>query len=417
MTISLFDYQKKAISQLKTGSILRGGVGSGKSLTALGYFYEIECGGSLTKEEQLMAHPKDLYVITTARKRDSLDWEKECAHLSISSDRESSISGIKLVVDSWNNIGKYKEIKNAFFIFDEQKLVGYGSWVKSFLRIAKHNGWILLSATPGDTWMDYVPVFIANGFFKNKTEFTRKHVVYNTFSSYPKIDRYVDTDILFKYKRRILVKMEYEKKTIDNIVQLVVPHDKDKFNQVYKERWNPYKNLPIKAASEACYTLRRVVNSDPSRLEAILELVKKHRRLIVFYNFDYELEILRTLKEKTNIPVAEYNGHYHEEIPQSESWIYLAQYVSAGEAWNCIETNAIVLYSRNYSYKITTQAMGRIDRQNTPFQNLYYYFLTSNSSIDRDIQKAYVEKKNFNERRFSKKTGLATETYAIIEEE
>ncbi len=396
MKISLFDYQKKAVSELKPGSILWGGVGSGKSLTALAYFYTVECGGSMEPEFTKMKTPKDLYIITTPRKRDELDWNGEAANFGLSKDNY-------LHVDSWNNIGKYKEVKNAFFIFDEQKVVGYGSWVKSFLKISKTNNWILLSATPGDTWMDYLPVFIANGFYKNKSDFVRNHVVYNTYTNYPKIDRYVEVGKLEKLKRKVLVKMDYHKRTVDNIVKMVVPYNEYKFKQIYEKRWNPFKNKPIETSSEACYAMRQVVNSDPSRFDAVLQLWEKHRKIIVFYNFDYELDILRRLNDVLDIPVAEYNGHLHEPVPTGDSWIYLAQYLSAGEAWNCIETNAIVLYSRNYSYRQTVQAMGRIDRQNTPFLNLYYYFLTSDSEIDLGIGKAYSAKKNFNEVKFIRK--------------
>jgi hypothetical protein len=395
MPIKLFDYQKKAVSGLKTGSILWGGVGSGKSLTALAYYYIVECGGSIEPEITKMKTQKLLYIITTPKKRDSLDWNREAANFGLIKDTH-------FFVDSWNNIGKYKEIKNAFFIFDEQKVVGYGAWVKAFIKIAKMNNWILLTATPGDTWMDYLPVFIANGFYKNKTDFTRQHVVYNTFTNYPKIDRYVETGRLEKYKRQILVKMEYKKKTIDNIVKLVVPYNEKKFNRIKEDRWNPYKNRPIQTASEYFYSMRQVVNSDPSRFEAILQLLNQHKKLIIFYNFDYELDILRRLNDVLEVPVAEYNGHLHEPLPQGDSWVYIAHYLSAGEAWNCVETNAIILYSRSYSYKQTIQAMGRIDRQNTPFLNLYYYFLTSDSWIDNEIAKSFGKKKNFNEHKYYK---------------
>jgi hypothetical protein len=393
--ISLFDYQKKAVSELKPGSILWGSVGSGKSLTALAYFYIVECGGAMEPEFKEMKTPKDLYVITTPRKRDELDWDGEAANFGIS--KESSTQGIRFTVDSWNNIAKYDKVQNAFFIFDEQKVVGYGAWVKAFLKIAKSNKWILLTATPGDTWSDYLPIFIANGFFKNKTEFTRDHVVYNTYTSYPKIDRYVNEGKLQRLKRQILVKMDYKKKTIDHIITVLVSYNEKKFDKIFKDRWNPFKNKPIENGSEYYYSMRKVVNSDPSRLDAIVELWKKHKKLIVFYNFDYELDMLRRLNDILAVQIAEYNGHLHEPIPQGDSWIYLAQYISAGEAWNCIETNAIVLYSRNYSYKQTIQAMGRIDRQNTPFLNLYYYFLSSDSWIDQAVAKAYKLKKNFNE--------------------
>lgn len=408
MPISLFDHQKKAVSELHTGAVLWGGVGSGKSRTALGYFYTVEVGGELDPITG-PTKPKDLYIITTARKRDSHDWEKEAAIFGLSTKRDCSVGDILVTVDSWNNIAKYKEVKNAFFIFDEQRISGSGSWVRSFYKIAKSNTWILLSATPGDVWIDYLPLFVANGFYKNKSEFVREHVVYNTYTNYPKIDRYVNTGKLLKLRNKILVKMEYTKRTISHIISIPVEYNVYNMGRVFEDRWNPYKNKPIENASEAGYTMRKVANSHPSRFEAVLALLQKHPKLIIFYNFDYELDILRRLNDILDIPVAEYNGHLHEPVPEGDSWVYLAHYVSAGEAWNCTETNAIVLYSRNYSYRITIQAMGRIDRQNTPFKELYYYFLTSDSEIDRAIAKRYSEKKNFNEGSFFKKR-FATQT-------
>jgi hypothetical protein len=390
--ISLFEHQKLAVEQLRTGSILCGGVGSGKSLTALAYYFLKEC------EE--MSKPKDLYIITTAAKRDTLDWERECALLMLSRDRDASISAIKVTVDSWNNINKYINIIGAFFIFDEQRVVGSGSWVKSFLKIVKSNNWILLSATPGDTWMDYIPTFIANGFYKNRTEFIRNHVSYNTFTKYPKVDHYVEIGKLMHLKNRIIVSMLYSKQTRPHQINIIASFDKDKFELVYKKRWNPFENKPIKDISQYCYTMRRVVNSDPHRIKIVKDLFIKHKKIIVFYNFNYELDLLRGLKEEYSL--AEYNGHKHEGIPKTEEWIYLVQYLSGAEGWNCIETNTIVFYSMNYSYRIMTQAAGRIDRLNTPFLDLFYYTIKSESAIDLAISRSLNSKKDFNEIKFLK---------------
>ena len=403
MIIYLFDYQKIAVTQLKTGSILCGGVGSGKSLTAIMYYYTKECAGIVDdiKGFSPMKKPKDLYIITTAAKRDTLDWERECANFMLSTNRVESINNVQLIVDSWNNIKKYIEVKNAFFIFDEQRVVGSGSWVKSFLKIVKNNNWILLSATPGDTWMDYIPTFIANGFYKNRTEFIRKHVVYNNFIKFPKVDHYIEEGKLLRLKKQILVTMAYQRSTgiISEII--TVPYDKEKF-KIVLNRWNPYEDSPIKNISEFCFTMRRVVNSDFRRLIAIRKLIIKHRKIIVFYNFNYELDILRELNGNPDILVAEYNGHKHEPLPKTEQWVYIVQYISGAEGWNCIETNCAVFYSLNYSYRMMTQAAGRIDRLNTPFANLYYYYINSASAIDIAILKALKNKQNFNESKFTK---------------
>jgi len=408
MKNNLYDHQKEALKNLKTGSILSGGVGSGKSLTALAYYYENECGGVMETEyveSEKMKTPKDLYIITTARKRDTLEWDKECANFMIRKDnRKESLSNILLKIDSWNNIKKYVNVQNAFFIFDEQRVIGSGSWVKSFLKIVKNNNWILLTATPGDTWNDYIPVFVANGFYKNRTDFVRRHVIYSRFVKFPKVHKYLEEKHLNKLKESILVPMDYIKKTRSQPFTIFCDYNKEQYILAMKRRWDPYDNIPIRDAGRLCYILRKIVNSDPSRLIELDKIISIHKKVIIFYNFNYELEILRSLKYRyTNFEVTEYNGHKHEPLPTGKTWAYLVQYTSGAEGWNCIETNTIVFYSQNYSYKTMVQAAGRVDRLNTPYIDLFYYHLRSYANIDLAIARALKEKKTFNEKQFIKK--------------
>lgn len=400
MSIQLYDYQVEAICKMRNGSILCGGVGSGKSRTSLAYYYLHEGGKILPDTTVPMQQPRDLYIITTARKRDTLEWEGEMCIFLLSTNPEVNYYKNKVVVDSWNNIGKYKDVTNAFFIFDEQRVVGSGAWVKAFLKIAKFNRWILLSATPGDTWQDYIPVFVANGFYKNKTEFSREHIVYSRFSKYPKVDRYINTGRLIRLRDRILVDMDFKRQTVSHHEDLYVEYDIPKYKEVMRNRWDPYKNEPIQQASGLCYVLRRLVNEDESRQVALLEILEDRPRVIIFYNFDYELDILMNLAYGQGVEVAQWNGHKHQPIPDSDRWVYLVQYTAGAEGWNCIKTDTIVFYSQNYSYKIMQQSAGRIDRLNTPYTDLYYYHLKSRSGIDLAISKALRDKKKFNETRW-----------------
>ena len=405
MAIELYEHQLSAIERLKTGTILVGGVGSGKSRTALAYYYLKVCKGGLEINGQgifsPMQNPVDLYIITTARKRDTLDWEKECAPFCLTRERALSTGNVLVTVDSWNNIKKYVDVKDAFFIFDEQRVVGYGAWTKAFLKITKQNDWILLSATPGDSWMDYVPVFIANGFYKNKSEFVRRHVVYSYgFTKYPKIDRYVETKRLERLRNDILVNMEYDKPTVPHHITYSCEYDRALYRRVMRDRWNPYTEEPIQDVTGLCYTLRRVVNSDSSRIDILKDILETHPKVIVFYNFNYELELLRGFAAENDILCSEWNGHKHELIPKGDGWLYLVQYTAGAEGWNCIETDTLIFYSQNYSYKIMQQSAGRIDRMNTPFTDLYYYHLRSMAPIDLAIQKALNNKKDFNESRY-----------------
>ena len=397
----LRDYQLEAMNKMSNGCILNGGVGSGKSRTSL-YYYFKQCGGTLEGGYHEMTNPVNLYIITTARKRDTLEWENELAPLRLSSKDELNYYKNKIVIDSWNNIGKYLDIKDAFFIFDEQRVVGSGTWVKSFLKITKVNKWILLSATPGDTWIDYIPVFVANGFYKNRTEFIREHVVYSNFTKWPKVSRYVNTGRLIRLRNKILINMDFERQTIPHHEDVYCSYNVSNYKDVIKTRFNPFTNEPLQDAGGLCYCLRRVVNSDVSRQIELLELIEKHPKAIIFYNFDYELEILKNLYYGEGFEIAEWNGHKHEELPDGDKWVYLVQYTAGCEGWNCIKTDTIIFYSQNYSYKVMVQAAGRIDRLNTPYTDLYYYHLKSRSGIDLAISKALNAKKNFNEGKFIK---------------
>lgn len=383
MGVTLHPHQEKAIDKLDNGKILCGGVGTGKTIVALAYY--------VTREA-----PKPIYVITTAKKRDELDWEEEAAKFGIGP--KHSLAGL-LTVDSWNNIGKYAHVEGAFFIFDEQRVVGAGPWVKAFLKIAKHNRWILLSATPGDTWLDYAPVFIANGYYKHITDFKQQHVVYKSFSRYPKVDRYIATGRLIRLRHHLLVDMPYVRHTTRHTHIIKVDYDETMTNLAVKRHWNPFTNKPAKDAGEMARITREISNSSLDRLNTVHKLLGKHPRLIIFYNFNYELELLRTLA--SSVSTAEWNGHRHQEIPDTDRWAYLVQYQSGSEGWNCTTTDTTVFYSLTYSYRMWEQAFGRIDRLNTPYSDLHYYVLRSDSPIDHAVWRALKSKKNFNERDFN----------------
>ena len=387
--IELYQHQKDAVRKLKNGNILVGGVGSGKSATSIAYY--------LAREGF-----RNLYIITTAKKRDSMDWEDELINFDLVLNPDLNRNHATIVIDSWNNIKKYKDVTGAFFIFDEQRVVGKGAWVKAFLKIARKNRWILLSATPGDTFEDYIPVMVANGFYKNRTDFLDQHAIWNPYTNYPDIKDFYNKSRLVKIRQQILVIMKDPRETVRVPVKCITEYDKDMYKTVWKDRWNPYDNEPIQETGKLCYLLRRVVNSDKSRINKLQEIVKEKKKVIIFYNYDYELFIIRESLESWKVPYSEWNGHKHEDILHGDCWAYVVQYTAGSEAWNCIETDTIVFYSQTYSYRTKEQASGRIDRMNTPYKYLYYYNFVSFAPIDVAISRALNNKKNFNERMFIK---------------
>lgn len=421
--VRFLPHQREAIEKLGNGSILCAGVGTGKSITALGYFYMKVCGGVMWEDARdgetigPMLYPRALYIITTARKRDAGEWAEECERFGLAEENgehRTKNAECLVVIDSWNNIHKYEGVRDAFFIFDEQRVVGSGKWVQSFYSIARANEWILLSATPGDTWMDYIPVFVANGFYKNRTAMLRRHAVFNRFTKYPKVDRWIETGHLERLRRRITVTMVYEKSTVPHWTDIVVLYDRVLYDRIAVDRWNPWDDAPIDDLARACYLMRRAVNDNELRARELYWLIlARHQKAIVFYNYDYELALIkRTFQEmealeELNVPpelrhidIAEWNGHHHEKIPRSVQWAYLVQYNAGAEGWNCIQTDTLIFFSQSYSYKMMTQAAGRIDRLNTPFVDLYYYVFKTAAPIDKAIDRALKAKRNFNEKLF-----------------
>ena len=385
--------QRDTVKRLRSGSILVGGTGSGKSRTALVYYFSKVCGGKIVDRFEEAKKQIPLYIITTAAKRDKKEWEEEL----------KPFPSFQVTIDSWNNIKKYVDIKESFFIFDEQRVVGSGAWSKSFIKITKSNSWILLTATPGDTWSDYIPVFIANGFYKNRTEFLRRHAVFSRYTNFPKIEKYLEVDHLEKLKNSIQIRMNVERNTIPHRINIVLDYDEDLYKKMTDDRWDFLEDKPIENASRYTQLQRRIVNSDESRTNRLKKIIESHKKVIVFYNFNYERDNILNLLREMKIPTAELNGHAHSTIPKTDRWVYLVQYNAGSEGWNCVETNVIVFFSLNYSYRMTHQAAGRIDRRNTPFEDLYYYYFYSNSSIDKAILKSLESKKNFNEKKYYEK--------------
>lgn len=404
--LELDQNQLDAVERLENGKILRADTGSGKTRTAIAYYYLKVCKGNIKINGkgslEDMKTPRDLFVITTAKNRDDKSWIKELAEFRIYEDSEFNPSSINVTVDSWNNISKYKKVFGAFFIFDEQRLVGSGAWVRAFYNIARKNQWILLTATPGDNWKDYIPVFVANGFYRNKTDFNNHHAIMNPYIR-GKVDDYIHTARLVRLREQLIVNMEDMRDAVEHHISIWCDYDRMTYRTIRVKRWDPYTDEPIASIATLCNLERMVSNKDPSRIVELTKLLEAHPTAIIFYNFDYELEIITDLLTKMQLPFTQWNGHKHEKILTGDNWFYVVQYQAACEAWNCITTNVIIFYSQNYSYRITKQSEGRINRKNTMFKDLYYYHLRSHSPIDMAIKRSLAEKKDFNEKTYAGK--------------
>lgn len=408
--VKLFPYQEDALKRMHNGCILCGGTGTGKSITSLAYIYTKELHGSIKLNGKGEWKPpkvnKDIYIITVASKRDKGEWEDELCRFGLSTDISRSVNGIKVTIDSWNRIQHYKKVYGAVFIFDEDKVTGSGKWAKTFLYISRRNRWIILSATPGDKMIEYLYVFLANGFYKNKQEFIAKHVIRKPYVPYFDIQDYIRKPVLEKHRREVLVIMKRD--TDISIVNhnIVCDYDRKKYKDVWARRWDIYEQKPIEETGKLLSLIRRVVNEDPDRVLKLKSVLAHQAKVIIFYNYNFELEILRKVCSELHFTIGEHNGQKHTEVPNTKKWVYICQYNSAGEGWNCVTTNQMIFYSLSYSYKAMKQAAGRINRINTSFKELHYYILQSKAPIDVAILRALSQKRDFNERAFGKNSTI-----------
>ena len=408
--IILKPFQENCLERLSTGKVLAADTGAGKSIMSLAWYLSKECASdehslkSGAKAWTLYHGSPDLYIITTPKKRDSEEWESDLSKFNLVKGRNSKEMGeVNIFIDSWNNIKKYTEIKNSVFIFDEQRAVGSGTWAKSFVKIAKQNHWIMLSATPGDTWSDWCPLMIAKGYYPNRTAFFNKHAVYNPYVKYREIIRWDNTDELEYYRSKMLVTCRMEKKTTRHFEEVIADcSNKYEVKRAYKERTNPKTGEPFKSASELCAYTRNIINTDPTRSAVGLKIIQMYDRIIIFYTLTDELEGIKWACNKAGRKMYFYNGEIHDQVPTGNNWAYIVQYTAGSEAWNCTTCNAMLFWDLTYSYKQFKQATGRIDRLNTPYSDLYYYAIRSYMPLDLAIRRALREKKDFNSRGFLK---------------
>ena len=382
--IKLLKYQEEAIQKLHSGSVLYGATGSGKSLTGLAYY--MRCWSHL-----------DLYIITTSKKRNAGEWEEEIAKLGCPPPK---------AIDSWNRLKNYRMVSDAFFLFDEHKVGGHGKWAQSMITIAKKNKWILLTATPGDVWDDYASIFIANEFVKNKTTWNEDFCIFDRISKYPKIIGYQREDVLKNMRDAVLVPMEYqsEKVPIPYVIPYKVDHEEEAYVLARRKSLRHPEMRAFRNTSAMFAYMRMNLPDKESKIQALADVLKKEPKAIIFYNFTPEKYEIENAARQVNIPFFQYNGQIKDNVPDGDTWVYAVQYTAGAEAWNCITCRTVIFYSMNYSYKVMTQAKGRIDRCNSPFDELhYYYFISPDFEIDQEILNALTRKEKFNEEALANK--------------
>lgn len=390
--ITLRSYQQDAVEALLNGKhIVVASCGVGKG------FISLEWARGTKKSNVL--------VITQASKVKSNDFVEEAKLL----DEKWYNSQSSFTVVSWNSLAKWlKEHQSENFadyaiIADEiQRIKNYSTGMgKSFLKIASHTKcWAGFTATPGESWIQMMPYFVACGFVKHKTDFTNKFCVTQSFKGYIEIIGYNHEEVLNKWWSGITYfpdTKEMEKQLPSETHKVVHFKAPTGYAKVLKTKTRLDTDEFIDTSMAMCHYLRQLCCSK-EKVEWLKEFVESlDTSCVVFYTYIEEGEKIKEALK--GVKIWEINGKKHD-IPTADTIgkhdVVLAQWESGSASLNLQFMNYWVSFSPCYSLTTSCQSRGRIKRigQTKP---MFYYYLKTDHTIENDIYKALKEKRDFSE--------------------
>lgn len=138
------------------------------------------------------------------------------------------------------------------------------------------------------------------------------------------------------------------------------------------------------------------------KLEAFRDLVEStNDRLIVFYNFNAELEKLWDIANECNKPVSVVNGKERDTFnyTRDENSITFIQYQAGAMGLNLQKANRIIYYTPPLSSELFEQSKKRIHRIGQG-KTCFYYYLTCKGSVEEKIYKTLAMRKDFTDKLF-----------------
>ena len=139
-----------------------------------------------------------------------------------------------------------------------------------------------------------------------------------------------------------------------------------------------------------------------NKLEALKDLLESSDdRIIIFYNFNNELDSIKELCEELNRPVSEVNGQVKDLTNWNEqnNTVLLGQYQAASMGLNLQQANKIIYFTPPLSSELFEQSKKRISRIGQT-RNCFYYLLICKNSIEEKIYKTLEERRDFTDELF-----------------
>ncbi|MBL0992197.1 MAG: DEAD/DEAH box helicase [Escherichia coli] len=415
--MKLFDYQKEAIENFESKPLNLSDVGTGKSYMSIGSYVKSECS--------------KLLIICLAPKVNDFVEDSEIFNLNVTALNKGTkknkelLSESNLVAISFESSWRLTELnkwvdKDTFIIIDESHKVSVSKskvtkFVMGLSKRAKYN--YLCTATPVsngklENW--YPQLFISNVFRKPKKEFEQLFVIKQMRQMgsmrFMQITGYRNEHLLEQMIDEASVKYKRDKGYLpeDYVYKTKKPamYNKLKKSRLYKD--DNDLRVELDNSSKLFNSLRQVshgflngiskqVSKEPfERLDAILE-THNNERVVIFYNYKWEAEMLKQLLDKLKRPYGEYNGSVKDLKPfkNNDNGVVLAQYKSASTGINdFVISNVMVFNSMPLSSTEYLQAKGRTDRHGQDKTPLYYH-IVPDTPIEKKIFSVVTNGKDF----------------------
>lgn len=310
----------------------------------------------------------------------------------------------------------YRREINRFntLVLDESSEIKYDNTKKSrtiLKMVSPKTSVILLSGTPcGGHYENLYTQAKLLGLGMTKTEYWNRYVNWYEIPipgrpySIKKVVGYKNVDDLINRLSKcgaVFVKSEdvldlpeqtFTVKTVDKPIALK-RFERDGSVVVYGKEYVAANVLVELTAS------RQLCNSKDKQ-QAFIDLINSiNDRVVVFYNFDSELDTLKTLVKDR--PIAEVNGHTNTEqiYHDNDNCVLFVQYQAGARGLNLQDGNKIIYYSLTLSSDLFEQSKKRIHRIGTKYP-CFYWILQTKDSVEESIYKSLNRQEDYNEELF-----------------
>lgn len=274
-----------------------------------------------------------------------------------------------------------------------------------------------LSATPfSNSYIDVAPYLILAGFYKNKSQFLKRHIKH--FDKYFAPITGPGTGIVAKsyFKDPDLITKRFESIKVSIDTSQYYPkverfHIKSHLNKdtatQYRQIKLDYKHhinyeYPIQARTEQ---QRLISNHDYEKDLQLLKILQwrkniKQAPVLIFYQYSSSLaNLLQVLTQSYPLyKIKIINGNHRlnfEQAPSNPDTIILIQYQAGGEGLDWQWSNLSIFYEAPVQYEKLVQARGRNVRDKSIMKRVYHYELESANTIDSERWNIMKHHKDF----------------------